>query len=119
MLPSGLPQNRKAFYATIVAQLKAVCKQRNIILSRYSNRLLALAVEAWFEDPLRFKSSTTLSRKNLTNLAVRIFQEALDDPHIRYETDRRGEISFSTLLLSLGNAGRTLLGDIVEDKGFW
>jgi len=107
------PNSENRLYRRLVNQLGQLGRERKIIFSQHSERLIVLSVEAWFEDPIRSNRENSRDQDAMERLAIQIFTAALEDQHISDDLERRGEVSFGSLLVSLSDAGKRIIG-----KGF-
>lgn len=103
------PENR--FSRQLAIQLVQLSRERGIFFTQNSERLIILAAEAWLEDPI--PSNREIPQENRASLALQIFASALEDQHITDDIKKSGEVSFGSLLVSLSDAGKRIIG-----KGF-
>ncbi len=114
-------------YADVVVEQ---FKSERIFLSPYSEMLLRLCVEAWFEEPPQMKDykswlpKTTLSinvdekRELLGVLLARILDEISREPHIEINKEKKQPVPFASFIYGIAESGRDVLeGWLLKDNG--
>ena len=105
-------------YRTFLGELTRQFTARDVVLSDYAEGLLFLSVEAWFEEPLRFKEPQRFQDEELKGMASHIVEQMFKDPHINVRrSSAAGRVKFFDLLPALVDAGRNVVRDYI-DKGF-
>jgi hypothetical protein len=97
-------------------------KREKLKLSPYSEMLLRLSVEAWFEEPPQMKDykpwlpkkpptiRADERKKFLEFFMARIIEEASKEPHIEIDKGKNKPVPFSSFIYGLATSGRDVLG---------
>ena len=96
-------------YRELAKDLQGLGRERGVKFTRYSERLIVLAAEAWFGDPTPSNWKIPKGQNSRRRLAAQIFREALNDPHVKEEMERDGRVSFGTLWVSISDAAKQII----------
>ena len=92
-----------------------------IFLSHYSEMLLRLCIEAWFEEPPRTKDYKTWLPKSTLSaptddkqellgiLLARILDEVSREPHIEINKGKNQTVPFASFIYGIAESGRDVL----------
>jgi hypothetical protein len=91
--------------------LAQICDEKNIRPTDYAQRFLLVAAEGFLiESSMQAKKE--MSPQAWFDIGKAILTQALDDPRTRKEMKQRGQVSFSTLLHTVADAGYNRLAMI-------
>lgn len=97
-------------------------KREKLELSPYSEMLLRLCIEAWFEEPPQMKDyKPWLPKKQpsiraeeqkrfLEFFMARIIEETSKEPHVEINKAKNKTVPFSSFIYGLATSGRDVLG---------
>lgn len=107
----------RPYVDAVIERLRA----NRLTLSPYSEMLLCLSVEAWFEEPPQtkdyarwlpkspFVSSVSEKKQLLEILLARIIEEAIREPHIEINKRKNSAVPFVFFIYALAECGRDVL----------
>ena len=96
-------------------------QNENILLSPYSEMLLRLCIEAWFEEPPRTKDysawlpktpflmMTDEKQELLGILLARILDGVTREPHIEHNKENNQTVPFASFIYGISESGRDVL----------
>ncbi len=99
-----------------------------IFLSPYSEMLIRLCVEAWFEEPPRTKDYQAWLPKSIYSnpnaehqellgiLLARILDEVCREPHIEFSKEKNQPVPFASLIYGIAESGRDVLEGWLSKK---
>ena len=111
------PRFENQLYSQLVTKIQEINAKHEIVFSIYSEQLLLLSIISWFNDPILFKKNISLNTEQLSDLAVQVYERAMDQPHILLEKELHHRVSFGALFVSLSDAGKEVLKTWLK-KGF-
>jgi hypothetical protein len=104
-------------YAREADELAARLKDRGVILTPNSQKLLYVGVQGWYEEPPEFVGDEQLDKEKLKSLLWQVVDHAVEEDHVALKKAKGEPVAFTDLFAGLFESGRDVAGNIFK-KGF-